>query len=777
MRANEKGPHQISNVEKDSPASYAGLRNDDLILKVNDINVVGERYNKTVALIKNESEKGRLKLEVIDTQSCSNEIRNIVLTPQSGYSTLNKPIKSSSSKSGSIDNLRNITAEIIASGSGRDTVRSVSQLPTQRDTDSTNTRKPRPASTSDIDRVPQINDTVRSNASYGSEATFTSEIRPSNFDSTRSLSSNIGGTGYKPKFKRCNVQILPDFKGYGFAINSKIKPKFMIYTVDPQSPAYKANLRESDVIVQIDNKNIRKMSFDKVKKLLSDSQKKGQVEILAIDNEGYKYYKERKKRFSNKKLVTAENTEIFNIPTSALITEQQPLSDTEDNNSREPGIRSGQQDTASSSKIQITVPSVAPITSEQQPTTSGSTDTILDNFDIIACVVNREADKPLGLSLSTAVNRSQSRASSASSSNNRKQQIENDDVILPIITSVDDGSAAAKSGLRANDLILEINGKSTTGQTNNTVGKWIRASGDQIEFIVSREKVATIVSNDPDIILKENAKKIAEEALQAAKNRMNTTTGGSPTQQQRLSRKDSAALSNRSNQESPKVVHSEIRMSSSRLQQDFPKQETPQITSTNIESSPKISTTRPRNQSEPAIQKEEIIISPATDESQQHKTGPSSTPLSKRSASSFHLPRDAPIPRLCRVRAYEEQLGFIVAGSRSNRGVFRVNEVTPNSPAAHSGLQNDDYIIEISGVNVESMTYNEVVDYIKERKQEDDLQLLVADRATLQWYKAKKIPISSQIVPKMQYIETLLKEELLADLNEQQSSSESKLLN
>ena len=72
-------------------------------------------------------------------------------------------------------------------------------------------------------------------------------------------------------------------------------------------------------------------------------------------------------------------------------------------------------------------------------------------------------------------------------------------------------SAAAKSGLRGNDLILEINGKSTTGQTNNTVGKWIRASGDQIEFIVSREKVATIVSNDPDIILKENAKKIAEK--------------------------------------------------------------------------------------------------------------------------------------------------------------------------------------------------------------------------------------------------------------------------
>ena len=137
------------------------------------------------------------------------------------------------------------------------------------------------------------------------------------------------------------------------------------------------------------------------------------------------------------------------------------------------------------------------------------------------------------------------------------------------------------------------------------------------------------------------------------------------------------------------------------------------------------------------------------------------------------MPRDAPIPRLCRVRAYEDQLGFIVAGSKQHNGVFRIDDVKPNSPAAHSGLLNDDYLIEISGVNVESMTYNEVIDYIKERKQEDDLQLLVADKATIQWYKAKKIPISSQIVPKMQYIETLLKEELQADLSEQ-SNSESK---
>lgn len=58
------------------------------------------------------------------------------------------------------------------------------------------------------------------------------------------------------------------------------------------------------------------------------------------------------------------------------------------------------------------------------------------------------------------------------------------------------------------------------------------------------------------------------------------------------------------------------------------------------------------------------------------------------------------------------------------------------------------------------MSYVEVVNLIKAKKQEDDLQLLVADRATIQWYKNQRVPISSQVVPKMQYIETLLNEEL-----------------
>jgi C-terminal processing protease CtpA/Prc len=78
-RPSLKGPHQVSSVEQNSPAMFGGLKPDDLILKVNDVNVVGERYNKTISLIKNESQNGRLKLEVIDSENCPTEIKNTPL--------------------------------------------------------------------------------------------------------------------------------------------------------------------------------------------------------------------------------------------------------------------------------------------------------------------------------------------------------------------------------------------------------------------------------------------------------------------------------------------------------------------------------------------------------------------------------------------------------------------------------------------------------------------------------------------------------------------------
>ena len=117
-----------------------------------------------------------------------------------------------------IDHLRQIASEVI--GSSEDRSRALSL-----DAANADARKQRPLSMSDLDRLPQPNSTVRSNISYGSTATAFSEMHPPAHTLASSSSksvTNLAGLA-KPKFKRCVVQLLPDFKGYGFTLNSKVQ--------------------------------------------------------------------------------------------------------------------------------------------------------------------------------------------------------------------------------------------------------------------------------------------------------------------------------------------------------------------------------------------------------------------------------------------------------------------------------------------------------------------------------------------------------------------------
>ena len=91
-------------------------------------------------------------------------------------------------------------------------------------------------------------------------------------------------------------------------LSSKSEPKHSFIQVKYDSPAYKANLRTHDVLVEINKVNIRQLKNDKVHSLLQDATKKGQVELLAIDYEGYLYYKSQNIKFSNPNLVKESNT-------------------------------------------------------------------------------------------------------------------------------------------------------------------------------------------------------------------------------------------------------------------------------------------------------------------------------------------------------------------------------------------------------------------------------------------------------------------------------------
>ena len=88
---NRAGMHQVTSVETGSPAEEAGLRPDDLILKVNDMSVLGESYSRLNTLIENESECGQIKLEVIEPTRCPARLRNAcrITAPDASIRTTN----------------------------------------------------------------------------------------------------------------------------------------------------------------------------------------------------------------------------------------------------------------------------------------------------------------------------------------------------------------------------------------------------------------------------------------------------------------------------------------------------------------------------------------------------------------------------------------------------------------------------------------------------------------------------------------------------------------
>lgn len=104
-----------------------------------------------------------------------------------------------------------------------------------------------------------------------------------------------------------------------------------------------------------------------------------------------------------------------------------------------------------------------------------------------------------------------------------------------------------------------------------------------------------------------------------------------------------------------------------------------------------------------------------------------------------------PLPRLVHVKDF--RLAPLIFSSTVNRGPFRVQNIEEDS-AAQAGLLEGDYLIEVSGNNVESMEYAELVSIINEKQLDDQLQVLVVDKDTLVYYNSKNIPVTGDLLKK-----------------------------
>ncbi|XP_045888675.1 Na(+)/H(+) exchange regulatory cofactor NHE-RF2-like, partial [Micropterus dolomieu] len=94
------------------------------------------------------------------------------------------------------------------------------------------------------------------------------------------------------------------------------------------------------------------------------------------------------------------------------------------------------------------------------------------------------------------------------------------------------------------------------------------------------------------------------------------------------------------------------------------------------------------------------------------------------------------VPRLCHLVRSEAGYGFNLHSDRSRPGQY-IRSLDPGSAAARAGLQPQDRLVEVNGVNIEGMRHAEVVAFIK--KGGDETWLLVVDPDTDEHFKRRGV--------------------------------------
>lgn len=85
-----------------------------------------------------------------------------------------------------------------------------------------------------------------------------------------------------------------------------------------------------------------------------------------------------------------------------------------------------------------------------------------------------------------------------------------------------------------------------------------------------------------------------------------------------------------------------------------------------------------------------------------------------------------------------------------------ISNIAKNSSAAICGLRDGDHIIEVNGTNVQTLTYETILNIIKLHMEHENLELLVLDKKAARWYHRRKYPITSQTLPTIVHIEPII---------------------
>ncbi|XP_021258342.1 Na(+)/H(+) exchange regulatory cofactor NHE-RF3 [Numida meleagris] len=99
-------------------------------------------------------------------------------------------------------------------------------------------------------------------------------------------------------------------------------------------------------------------------------------------------------------------------------------------------------------------------------------------------------------------------------------------------------------------------------------------------------------------------------------------------------------------------------------------------------------------------------------------------------------------PRVCKMVKGPSGFGFNLNMNKNKPGLF-INEVQKHGPADIAGVENNDVLVEVNGVNVINEPYDNVVAKIKESG--DKITLLVCSQDAYKYFQDQNIPITDSM--------------------------------
>lgn len=85
---------------------------------------------------------------------------------------------------------------------------------------------------------------------------------------------------------------------FGFEISEDPDYEYPVIShVEPKSPGERAGIQVQDILLRVNDRKTKGLSFEKVKKVIEKGKQDGRLEILVVDKEVYNYCKKAHKKF------------------------------------------------------------------------------------------------------------------------------------------------------------------------------------------------------------------------------------------------------------------------------------------------------------------------------------------------------------------------------------------------------------------------------------------------------------------------------------------------